>query len=282
MGVCPFCNVEVNEELLLYGGSCPHCLLEIPGEEAPTDPGENGTVDPPEVVAHAAKKKQRTSLIVAALVGLLGAVGVAAYLSQPPVEEYAEMPEISINRDLSGHINLPVEDDPGDNGTTLGNNDVTNRNGSGTASGTPSVTRPPVGGQVTASATETPREAKPAGLDDLIGMSAGVDPNAGLPGAQVLTSDSEIQEMVSRNIGFKLPQIEGCYNTRLKEQEDLAGTWQASWKITKAGATTGVSVRGRGVSDSTLESCIKAKIQKWSFQKINRDYPVTIPFKLGV
>ena len=145
------------------------------------------------------------------------------------------------------------------------------------------TTRPPVGGQVTSNATDsTPKQATPSSLDDLIGMGSSVDPNAGLPGAKVLTSDAEIQEMVSRTIGFKLSQVEACYNSRLKEQEDLAGTWQASWKITKSGTTAGVSVRGRGVSDPELESCIKSRIQKWSFQKINRDYPVTIPFKLGV
>ena len=281
MGVCPFCHTGVDEELLLYGGSCPHCLLEIPGEEAPTDPGENGTVDPPEVVAHAEKKKQRTSLIIAGVVGLVVAVGAGVFLTQPPAEEYAAMPEITINRDLSGHINLPAEEQP-DDGAALANNDSASRSAGSTNKPASSNARPPVGGQVTASATETPREAKPAGLDDLIGMSAGVDPNAGLPGARVLTSDAEIQEMVSRNIGFKLSQIEACYNSRLKEQEELAGTWQASWKITKSGTVSGVSVRGRGVTDSTLESCIKNKIQKWSFQKINRDYPVTIPFKLGV
>lgn len=281
MGVCPFCHTGVDEELLLYGGSCPHCLLEIPGEEAPTDPGENGTVDPPEVVAHAAKKKQRTSLFIAGIVGLIVAVGGGIVLTQPPAEEYAEMPEIAINRDLSGHINLPAEEKPSDDGADLAGSDSTIR-GAGSIAQNPSSTRPPVGGQVTASATEAPREAKPAGLDDLIGMSAGVDPNAGLPGARVLTSDAEIQEMVTRNIGFKLTQIEACYNSRLKEQEDLAGTWQASWKITKSGTVSGVSVRGRGVTDATLESCIKNKIQKWTFQKINRDYPVTIPFKLGV
>jgi hypothetical protein len=277
MGVCPFCHAEAEEELLLYGGTCPHCLLEIPGEEAPTDPGENGTVDPPEVVAHASKKRQRTSLIIAGLVGLIGAVSFGAYLSQPSTEEYAEIPEIVINRDLSAHKDFPIPE--AEQPETIANND-------GAALGTPashSTTRPPVGGQVTGSTTaSTPKQATPSSLDDLIGMGSSVDPNAGLPGAKVLTSDSEIQEMVSRTIGFKLSQVEACYNSRLKEQEDLAGTWQASWKITKSGTTSGISVRGRGVSDSGLESCIKNRIQTWSFQKINRDYPVTIPFKLGV
>jgi hypothetical protein len=237
-------------------------------------------VDPPEVVVHASKKKQRTILLIAGLVGVIGAVAIGAYLSQPADEEYAEMPEIVINRDLSAHKDLPIS--PAEQPETAANSD-------GVALSTPSTpsahstTRPPVGGQVTSSASaSTPKQATPSSLDDLLGMGSSVDPNAGLPGAKVLTSDAEIQEMVSRTIGFKLSQVEACYNRRLKEQEDLAGTWQASWKITKSGTTSGISVRGRGVSDSGLESCIKNRIQSWSFQKINRDYPVTIPFKLGV
>ena len=39
MSTCPFCSTEISEELSLYGGHCPSCLIEIPGEEAITDPG---------------------------------------------------------------------------------------------------------------------------------------------------------------------------------------------------------------------------------------------------
>lgn len=40
MGECPFCAGEVSEDILLFGGTCPHCFATIPGEEAATDPGE--------------------------------------------------------------------------------------------------------------------------------------------------------------------------------------------------------------------------------------------------
>ena len=212
-------------------------------------------------------------------------MGIGAYLSQPPVEEYAELAPIEINRSLDAHKDLPVEDG-GDPEDALANNDATARNGSQTTGHNPQTTRPPVGGQVTGSANTPPQRgtigSTPAGLDDLIGMGTGVNPNAGLPGQQALSSDSDIQNMISTKIGFYLPQIKSCYNSRLKEQEDLAGTWQASWKINRTGATSGVSVRGRGVNDAALESCIKMKIEKWTFQKINKDYPVTVPFDLGV
>ena len=36
---CPFCKGGISADVVQFGGNCPHCLLEIPGEEAPTDPG---------------------------------------------------------------------------------------------------------------------------------------------------------------------------------------------------------------------------------------------------
>jgi hypothetical protein len=40
---CPFCDAGINEDMALYGGTCPRCFGEIPGEEAITDPGEMPT-----------------------------------------------------------------------------------------------------------------------------------------------------------------------------------------------------------------------------------------------
>ncbi len=36
---CPYCKGAISEQLAAFGGPCPHCLLEVPGDEAPTDPG---------------------------------------------------------------------------------------------------------------------------------------------------------------------------------------------------------------------------------------------------
>ena len=45
MAECPFCGAEIREEVSLYGGTCASCLIEIPGEEAPTDPGEDAPTE---------------------------------------------------------------------------------------------------------------------------------------------------------------------------------------------------------------------------------------------
>ena len=41
MADCPFCGGEISEAMALDGGTCPHCFGEIPGEDAPTNPGDD-------------------------------------------------------------------------------------------------------------------------------------------------------------------------------------------------------------------------------------------------
>lgn len=64
---CPFCNTTVDEDLIRFGGTCPSCYGEIPGEEAATDPGE--VVKAALVQADEARVRRR--MLVPALVTLV-------------------------------------------------------------------------------------------------------------------------------------------------------------------------------------------------------------------
>ena len=80
MGECPFCKGNVAEDILVYGGRCPQCLIEIPGEEAPTDPGEEVRA---EQAAAAATAEKRRGWLVGGIGGLalmLAGGGVGAWL----------------------------------------------------------------------------------------------------------------------------------------------------------------------------------------------------------
>ena len=66
MGACPFCKGEVDDDVLTFGGRCPSCLIEIPGDEAPTDPGAEARAA--QEAAEAAAQKPRVGIIVGALV----------------------------------------------------------------------------------------------------------------------------------------------------------------------------------------------------------------------
>lgn len=84
MGACPFCQGEVDEEILTYGGRCPHCLIEIPGEEAPTNPGAEAQAAEAAAEAAAAKRPSGATIGGLLLVGLLAVAG--AYTGLQPDE----------------------------------------------------------------------------------------------------------------------------------------------------------------------------------------------------
>lgn len=78
MGECPFCKAQIDEEILLYGGTCPTCLIEIPGEESATDPG--GPAEPTETTraileSHGMSKQTSPIMWGVVTAGLLLGVG---------------------------------------------------------------------------------------------------------------------------------------------------------------------------------------------------------------
>ena len=67
MGACPFCKGDVDEDILTFGGRCPRCLIEIPGEEAPTDPGGEARAAQEAAEAEAEKRSPAGKLVAAVL-----------------------------------------------------------------------------------------------------------------------------------------------------------------------------------------------------------------------
>ena len=84
---CPFCKGEVGEDLLLYGGHCPHCLNEIPGEESATDPGAAARARAEQEARVTAARGKRRNQVLAVLSVLLAVGGIGAYfaLHEEPV-----------------------------------------------------------------------------------------------------------------------------------------------------------------------------------------------------
>jgi outer membrane biosynthesis protein TonB len=269
MEACPFCKAAVDEELLLYGGPCPACLNEIPGEEAPTDPGAQAKANA-ELEAVAAKKGSRGPLIglLVAVVAVIGGVGF--YASQPPPSEApVELPEIVIDRDLSAHINpdTPETEPPEDE---------------------PPAERivhaaPPTGGQVTPSIEEPVARGSlgPSGGINSFDPGVALNPLSTVGQSKILTSEAEINAMVQAALGTYTSRLQKCYNTRLNEREDLQGTWNVAFTITRQGKASRVSIGARDTSDGPLESCLTQTVQRFSFQKIAQEKPVSFPVRFG-
>lgn len=275
MESCPFCGAEVKEELVLYGGNCPACLNEIPGEEAPTDPGAQAKANA-EIEAEAAKQRSRAPLLIGGLLAAVIAIGGGIYATQqPPPEAPMEMPEIVIDRDLSGHINPdePDEEQP---------EELASAGHGGSRS-----EHVPTGGQVVAAPQPPPDRGSIAPSGPKGGINS-FDPGVALnplgsmgASSKILTSEAEINDMVGRTLATYTSRLQRCYNSRLNEREDLTGTWNVAFTITRQGKASRVSITPRNAADATLEACLKKTVSAFTFQKIAQEKPVSFPASFG-
>lgn len=306
MGSCPFCGGDVSEDVLLYGGRCSHCLIEIPGEETPTDPGEQAQAV--QQAAEAASKGRGLGVgIAVAAIALLG-LGVGAWFATRPALPEADDVFMDDSDDFafapaSAHQDLPV-DPPPDAPTAAG----VATNGGPARTRSPeefggaqarASARPPTGGSIARTSDATPPArggmvptvtspgpslsgaSPPVAASPLGAFEMASGPASRGPQAIVLEKSSEIYDMVKKVLRVNGNQMKQCYEQRLKVQSDLRGAWTVSFDIQESGRTGNVTVRGEGVADGKLEACMQVKVQKWTFQRIAQATRIDKTFRFG-
>lgn len=285
MAECPFCSSQITEQLAIHGGTCPSCFGEIPGEEAPTDPGAAVRAVQE---AEDAKTVQRSRLpLVAAVIALFGLAGGAAWIATRPPPE---VPVLDFDQLEFAEYEITVMDDPD--------------------------TEAPA-----AAPTPRPRQPRPSGLDELIASgdpsvggagtgndgSADADPNAGgtrriegedadvdptrmnIPSVGVggssmdgpdlsirrgnvpsvtLTDDGEIVDMLARTLSENVRGLNVCYTRELRTNDSLRGEWVLEATVMPNGSVTDIRVTGVNMSSAPMESCIATKVEAWPFQRI--------------
>jgi hypothetical protein len=269
-------------------------MLEIPGEEAPTDPGlqaKKRQEEQAKVLEAAKSRKSRVVGVFAllALVGLGAAGAVAWQKSQEavtyddpnffvlPLEDIAEAPPDAPPPPPSA---APTTAAPRGNGG--------GRKSPAVGGPTADVVAPPSGesdllkrptgerqGDAVGAAVTT---ALPTGGTGLGGGSIRIEQ---VGSDAVLTDPGEIREMIKRVIGALSPQVQACYTQRLKQVESLKGAWNVSFTITKAGGTSNVRAEGLNGSDAELEACMVRAVSTWRFQKVNQEFPVKKSYRFG-
>src|SRR5207247_1443617 len=73
------------------------------------------------------------------------------------------------------------------------------------------------------------------------------------------------KNIIRRYIRQKLPQIEYCYQKQLTVKPDLAGTITTQFTINGNGAV--ISVKGSGMGNRDVESCVEEAIHSIQFPK---------------
>jgi hypothetical protein len=266
MEPCPFCKTPIAEDLVRFGGSCPHCFIEIPGEEAPTNPGaqpSSGEAPPP-------PGKGAGLGVIAALIALLAVGGgFLAWRTTADVEPIAEGGE-----DADFYM-VPLSEVP------EGERPPEGEEGGGDAVASLDPSTP----QAYQDPTYKPPAADQAALTPKIGRpdSAG-DPMV-MPSFQAtaLSDPAMIREMVQGVIGKYKGQMKYCYEQQLKNNESLKGIWYLTFTIQTTGAVSNVRAFSSSASNPELEACMVRKASAWRFQRVSESqYIQQYPFRFGV
>ncbi len=303
---CPFCKGKVADDVLQFGGNCPHCLLEIPGEEAPTDPGliARKKLEAEALLKARALKKTRVKWgVLVALASCVG-IGILAWNAEqdkeartyelpddlylPPLQE-AAAPGVTPAATPTPGQAVPTPRHPGMPAVNPANPLATLANSAPApigampdiASNTPAPVAPPTLSGPKHSTADAATDVQVA----MSGSPSASEDIADVPipamGSAVLTSDDEILGMIKEVTSRYTPQVRACYESRLKLNENLAGAWSLSFVVKKDGSTASVAVTPQGRKDADLESCIAKTVGAWKFSRIARDQPVTKTERFG-
>lgn len=296
MAHCPFCQAPVPTDLVTYGGPCPKCFGMIPGEEAPTDPGEVVKKALATADDKARKRRQSAPLLVAVplvLVTVLIAVGYALW-PEPEVEPIVFDGEFDIMAVPVAYLEAPAEA-PVEAGKPPRPRPDPRPQAGGTAE--PTVARNPQPG----SAPQPAAQPRPTTGSDAVasadpGMGAGAAAGAGgAPGEAsaggsrgsgfgvdlsakrrtgTLTDPDQIKQMVDQRMTQQAGKLKACYEQSLKADENLAGRWRIAYTVTAKGTVSNASATGLTAKNAGFETCMIDQLKRWTFDPIARDQPV--------
>jgi hypothetical protein len=271
-------------------------MLEIPGEEAPTDPGKVARLRAEAEAQKQRKASQKRNALLGALslvvLSGVGAAGFWQYQKQQEalVMEFEEFYQVPLDEIASAPKPDPAVAASPTGKPAAGKPRATPSSGTGSpgvarGSDAPTGDAPAMKGAIGSAPSG---DALPDGIAKATAAPAtggfgssniGVE-RLGL-GDKVLTDEGEIYEMAKRVIAASSPQMQTCYNQRLKQAEGLAGAWKLAFTIDRTGATKNVGVNGVNVQDAELEACMVRAVQGWKFQRIGKDQPITKSYRFG-
>lgn len=302
MAECPFCKSSVPESMVLYGGRCPSCFGDIPGEEAATDPGEAvKEILRTEAIQHARRRALAPVLVLAPLT-LVG-IGAAWWFLQPPPEV-----EPLIIEDLGQEFTFQPYEGSAEQLAEKAAEEAVAK--AAKVAKAPKAPKAVVEGRSPAaddkrSPSEPHRqvvegEASLGGARQVAGAQApgqvdraGVGLTAGGGGgssdfvdigiaaertAAMLTERSDIERAVKDVLRARGGRLQQCYEQALKANGGLQGVWKVSFTIGRDGQFSGVKAAASGMSDAGFEQCVVRQVDEWSLRaRLAEPMPVTLP-----
>jgi len=274
MADCPFCHKDISEDLSRFGGACPKCLINIPGEETATDPGVDTGFH------RRAAQKSRTPLIAGVVVVLvcMGAGGTWWMRSTPTVSRILRKGADPIP--LSAHEDQPYETEP--QVDVVSEEATTSYSASRSSSSRVSTPGPEK--QADQGAIVPPSEKSVAGLgaapEDVFSTISAA-PIARGPKGIVLSDPGQIEAMIRRVLDRAGKQFKQCYEQRIRTAPSLRGAWRVDLTVTKEGSASAVQIVPMAVRDSGMESCMRSHTGDLNFQQLEEPIAVSRTFRFG-
>jgi hypothetical protein len=285
MPTCPFCQSTISEQLSLYGGNCPSCLIEVPGEEAVTNPGI--VVQQP--AAMDAESSGRRNLLTS--LGAVAVVLVAAggwWFSQPdPVAVVDDEPSAqrTILVPLSAHQDgAYAEENKADPKEAVEARPPVVQVQRVKRVTTPQG-QPPEMAVATADASVIPKASGVRGMGAApqdVFSTIGAAPKARGPQGIILSDAVKVEQMIGRVMNRGAKQLEHCYTQGLKTNPNLKGSWYVDFTIVKEGKPAGVSVEALAGPNPAIEQCIRRKVSAWRFQRIIEAVDISRKYDFGM
>jgi len=282
---CPFCKSPVAEDLVRFGGSCPHCFIEIPGEEAPTNPGveqQQAEAAAEAAAIESANKRSSLGLVVAVLAMLSLGGGAIAWMSGIGSDELAMNDTDEDQFFIIPASEVPEGELPPDEVDAVADASAPPEGSGYTA---PAGYVPPAQAQPVRSADDP---VQPEHVQSTLAPSAGSSGTSDdlqvMPsfGVTTLSDPDMIRSMIQSVIGRYKGQMKHCYEKSLKANESLRGTWYLTFTIQPSGAVYGVSAVGKTIQDAGLQSCMVGKASDWRFKPVNESQLIqNYPFRFG-
>ena len=293
---CPFCKGKVDDELTRFGGACPHCFNDIPGDEAATDPGVQAQAAEAEAKRVEEKKHTTRNAGIVLLLLVLAGVSTALYYKQHTEREAEKAEILSFEEEDMFVVDVGELEKAEQDRIAAEQADAE----AAAKAARAAAARASTGG--TASTVEeygnaSRYDAGDAGEkteDGLKQASVGTTGGGGLtmslggPSTDinrkgiVLSDPGQIQDMAKSALARYGGQLKQCYESRLKEDETIRGAWTVIFTIQPNGTTSGVSIQPRNKADQVLETCMENKVKGWTFTEITAPFgPIGKTYRFG-
>lgn len=289
MGTCPFCRAPVSEELLRVGGRCSSCLIEIPGEEAATNPGEVAVAQ--QAAAEAAQRRSPIPFVIGGLVALLVVIGGAVALLGGDEGEVALVEaDTEVFRKAGRHINLDADE---------GQEEVAapTTGASGTkapkakpapkpdTSGGPEAA-PPIRAEGDGVASAEPAEVATLGEPgDGPAASAilGSGPTSRSRGVQGIEGCGDSLAPTVRSAGSLLEKkLDRCYSeARGRLGDGVGATVRLGFTYETSGKLSNASLQVAGSTDAAFQSCVRSTVEASTFTRICEQVDVEKTLRFG-